>query len=86
MSSVLGFLFVCCFILFVECRKPVGINAGGLSYWSFPIFSDAVKQGEWLAISPEGSWGTSYNALPSPQFNVDGLPQVKKNNFPSAYF
>lgn len=49
-------------------------HPGGISYWSHPVFANALYQGSWLRFTGS-AWGTGISPLTSPQFNEDGYPQ-----------
>lgn len=49
-------------------------HSGGISYWSHPVFANALYQGQWLSVQ-NNNWGTGISPLTAPQFNADGYPQ-----------
>ena len=63
-------LLLCCCGIDASARvgAAVGINGGGLSYWGFPVFANAMAQGQWLSVTAQGQWGTDYKELRGRQY------------------
>ena len=55
--------------------SPLGVNVGGVNYYSVPHFGNALASGgEWLEFGA-GQWGTSVPTWGSAQFDARGFPK-----------
>ena len=73
---LLGLSLLCQTTFATRTLAPVGINGGQVNYYSYPLYANALSQGQWLSVEcGQYCWSSyTYGPLPSPQF-INGIPQ-----------